>query len=259
MKIRIISDLHIDAAKFNLIHNNEEDIWVIAGDISNNMEKSIFWIRNHIPYTPVIFVPGNHEYYCQKNIPELHQRAKELTAGTNIKCCPHGVYIHAQDDKKYAFLGHSYWTDFDLYGSPDVSKIYWKQGLNDSRYIYRKNMRITADDFVTMNKAGIRFIRNQIKQLDGTVDKIILVSHYFDKDSIHSQYQGDPYNPGFASNLPRDILDKIDVMIHGHTHKTMSYINSKHNVQVICNPRGYVSYSGNTENANFDEMLLVEI
>lgn len=250
MRLRIISDLHVDSGAFKY-ETLDEDLLVIAGDISNGVENSIEWLKKLPKKTQVIAVAGNHEYYNRKNIPHNNLTIKK-SLPSNVHCFPHGSKLIGD----ILFVGHPYWTDFKLYNDP-MSPFYWGSYLNDSRMIYRKNRHISYDDFVTMHKAGIRFIRNELKNYADQYRKSVLVTHYFPTQSIHEKYLGDKLNPGFASKWPEDILVGFDYIIHGHTHESMDYMIE--DTRVICNPKGYSNLFGETENRSFNPNLIVEI
>lgn len=257
MKLRIFSDLHINACPFKYT-SLDEDVVVIAGDISDNLETSLRWIKTNIPsHVDVVFVPGNHEYYCSVDIDELHQFAKEEVRGTNIRCCPHGDWTFTDSDGSYMFIAHPYWTDFDLYGTVDRSGDLWKRGLNDSRYMRRLGGCVSKHDFILMNKAAKRFITRKLREVpEGT--KKIIVSHYFPAQSIHPKYSGDSLNPGFASNWPKEILENADLIIHGHTHENIS-LDLSCGTKIRCNPRGYTTWDGKFENNSFNSKYILEI
>ena len=59
----------------------------------------------------------------------------------------------------------------------------------------------------------------------------------------------------FASNLDH-LFGKIDLWGHGHTHDNFDYVSSR--TRVVCNPKGYETYSG-IENSRFNAGLIVEV
>ena len=71
MKIQIASDLHFELWKRNLpdrerqfAPDKDRDLLILAGDITDgNRDHGIPFIRRELKLSPVIFVPGNHEYH----------------------------------------------------------------------------------------------------------------------------------------------------------------------------------------------------
>ena len=72
MRLHILSDLHLEFGQVD-IPPTEADVVVMAGDIHLG-PNGCRWARKQFPDQPVIYVPGNHEYY--------HHSLPELVAGT---------------------------------------------------------------------------------------------------------------------------------------------------------------------------------
>ncbi len=72
MKIQIASDLHLEARQDHLPAPDAfqadptRDILVLAGDIGRYLLARDFVMRE-LALSPVIYVPGNHEYYGLQN------------------------------------------------------------------------------------------------------------------------------------------------------------------------------------------------
>jgi predicted phosphodiesterase len=65
MKIRILSDLHLEFSAWHPPFEPPEtdaDVVVLAGDIDNGTQ-AIDWAEHTFAGKPVLYVPGNHEYY----------------------------------------------------------------------------------------------------------------------------------------------------------------------------------------------------
>lgn len=61
MKIRILSDLHLEFQQWSP-PKAAADIIVLAGDIDLGIH-GVEWGRQSFPSSPVVYVPGNHEFY----------------------------------------------------------------------------------------------------------------------------------------------------------------------------------------------------
>jgi predicted phosphodiesterase len=61
MKLHILSDLHTEFADFAPSATGA-DIVILAGDIGVGF-GGVEWAARRFPETPVIYVPGNHEFY----------------------------------------------------------------------------------------------------------------------------------------------------------------------------------------------------
>jgi predicted phosphodiesterase len=61
MKLHILSDLHTEFADF-VPPETDADTIILAGDIGVGVE-GVRWAARYYPDRPVIYVPGNHEFY----------------------------------------------------------------------------------------------------------------------------------------------------------------------------------------------------
>ena len=114
MKIWIFSDTHRDISRrpWTPVAIPDADVAVVAGDIGHGLADSVSWLASAIrPFMPVVFVPGNHEFYggIVSEERELGRRAAELQD------------IVLLDDRTVTlggctFSGATLWTDYALYG-----------------------------------------------------------------------------------------------------------------------------------------------
>ena len=63
MKILILSDLHLEFAPFEPPPALEFDVVILAGDIHSPGRRAVQWAESRFAGRPVVYVPGNHEYY----------------------------------------------------------------------------------------------------------------------------------------------------------------------------------------------------
>ena len=110
MKIRVLSDLHLEFAGWRP-PPCDEDVVVLAGDIHEG-RAGIAWARKYFRDRPIVYVPGNHEYYG-RDLDELRNGLRE--SGRT-----HNVHVLDGDEVTIGgvrFLGATLWTDFELDGS----------------------------------------------------------------------------------------------------------------------------------------------
>ncbi|MCY4477376.1 MAG: hypothetical protein OXC70_05250 [Gammaproteobacteria bacterium] len=68
MKIQIASDLHLEMCRhhepeiYDFYPVQDRDVLVLASDIGTHMRAWSFF-EQELRRSPVIYVPGNHEYY----------------------------------------------------------------------------------------------------------------------------------------------------------------------------------------------------
>ena len=104
MKIRVLSDLHLEFFDWTP-PPVEADVVVLAGDIHAGV-LGIPWARRQFPAAPVIYVPGNHEFYSarlQDVLVALRKESRRL-----------GVHLLDGDEflvDGVRFLGATLWTD----------------------------------------------------------------------------------------------------------------------------------------------------
>jgi predicted phosphodiesterase len=108
MKIQILSDVHNEFSVLPIAHTNA-DVVILAGDIHLG-NRGIDWAQQF--EKPVIYVPGNHEYY-NGHLETVNQRIKEAAVGTNVYILDGGDELVIQGVR---FLGGTLWTDFALFG-----------------------------------------------------------------------------------------------------------------------------------------------
>ncbi|CAN7715488.1 metallophosphoesterase [Variovorax sp. LjRoot175] len=63
MKLLILSDLHLEFETFEPPQGLEFDVVVLAGDIHSPGRRAVEWAEARFAAKPVVYVPGNHEYY----------------------------------------------------------------------------------------------------------------------------------------------------------------------------------------------------
>jgi predicted phosphodiesterase len=240
MKIGILSDLHLEFQDW-VPPKSDADIVVLAGDIHVGVH-GIDWARRSFPLTPVIYVPGNHEFYggnLQSVTDELYARAKRF--GVDVLDGRRVVIGGVR------FLGATLWTDFALYGSDQRSinraMTVAQDGMNDFHVIRHKNGKFRPVDAREINWERVRWLRAELAEdFQGTT---IVVTHHLPLlQSIHAKYSASSLNPSFASNLSSLMGPPVSLWIHGHTHESFDY--TVKGTRIVCNPRGYLPMEPNS-------------
>ncbi len=249
MKIRILSDLHLEFGKLEL-SDIDYDIAILAGDI-HIKDKAIEWIQANIPNKPVLYVLGNHEFYG-KTYPKLITELKDKTKNSNIHILENDlVTIDGVN-----FLGATLWTDFKAYGNPRIAGYHCQQIMTDFKKIrlLPKYSKIRSIDLATIHSQSIKWLENKLKQHKG--DKNIVITHHGpSKKSVLERYIDDLSTAAYVSNLDEFVLEHSpDYWIHGHLHNSVDYTIGS--CRVICNPRGYAP---DDLNLDFDDKLLITI
>ena len=113
MKIRILSDLHLDInQKIPFLLEDKEIFTVLCGDISGNPEQTIEWINQNIKQG--VFVEGNHiGYDSQHSIQYIENLLSyEYPTTATVTYLKNGFKMV----NDIVFVGGILWTDFNLYG-----------------------------------------------------------------------------------------------------------------------------------------------
>ena len=84
MRLWIVSDLHIESTNaWDLPSRDcrpQFDVLIVAGDLIPRMERGVRWLLDRVDDRPVIYVPGNHEFYGT-DIDRSLDKAREAAAG----------------------------------------------------------------------------------------------------------------------------------------------------------------------------------
>jgi 3',5'-cyclic AMP phosphodiesterase CpdA len=197
MRLHILSDLHLEFEPF-APPAVEADAVILAGDVSTG-RNGLKWALKTFPERPVIYVLGNHEFYGQK-LQKLVAELKEMARGTNV----HLLENESCTIGEVAFFGATLWTDFTLNGNPVVSEVVAQTGMNDYRRIrtlpYYKRLR--PSDTRQLHAQSRKWLEDELLGLRGR--KVVVVTHHAPSpESIPAAFEGDAFNPAFASDSLR--------------------------------------------------------
>jgi len=230
MKLHVLNDLHLEFEDFDP-PETDADVVVLAGDIDVGLE-GLHWIEARFPDAPVIYVPGNHEFYHDDIalVDELRTRAP--------------ANIHVLDNAQVVidevrFLGSVLWTDYALFGDESRTLAMRKAqlGLTDFSVIRYQGRRFTPEDAFELHRASRDWL--QASLAESFAGKTVVVTHHApSRHSVHPRYTRDFLTPAFASDL--EVMmdgDIVTLWVHGHMHESFDYhVNG---TRVVCNPRGY--------------------
>ncbi|HVK54416.1 MAG TPA: metallophosphoesterase [Burkholderiales bacterium] len=266
MRILVLSDLHLE---FDLPVSTPAvhvDLVILAGDIHNG-GAGIRWARQVFsPKTPIVYVPGNHEYYGRSILTaELEMKEAATIAGSHFHFLNRNEILLPK--KNVRVLGVTLWTDFTLFGvderevsaSIEVCNRYMTDFNGVIQFSNEDGVtrRFTPQDAIALHRKDLAWLQ---QRLDNPFDgKTVVVTHHAPHPkSLADRYATDRVSAGFINDLTDLMGPRISLWVHGHTHDAFDYeING---VRVICNPRGYVNrMNGKTENAEFDWARIIEI
>lgn len=239
MKVWIFSDLHLEMdPDFSPMGIPDADICICAGDVlDGGVISSILWLGEFIaPHMPVVFVPGNHEYY-RSYIEEGLEAGYKLAETYDNLFLLNGDSVDLGD---YRFIGATLWTDFNLHNDPRLAMAKAKDELNDYRLI--KLSKTPLKRFTPQASQHL----HHVASID--IDNVyfsqsrrptVIVSHHAPSlMSVPKKNLKDGMTPSLASRFEYRILEYEPLMwVHGHIHSPSDYFIGK--TRVICNPSGY--------------------
>ena len=254
LKIHLLSDLHLESANFRSHSLAEADVVVLAGDIHVGA-AGVEWAIEMFPEHPVLYVPGNHEFYfC--DVDQTLVAMRHAATGSNVQILDRGM---AEFDG-VRFLAATLWTDFKLYAGNDEVEHAWakvdaRRHVPDYdgriRYLQAgREQEVTPDITQRWHEASCAWLSRQLcKHSAGPT--VVVTHHAPSGRSIAPDYVGNPISAAYASNLDA-LAQKATVWMHGHTHCNSAYTIG--NCRVVCNPRGYGS-----EVEGFDPGFVIDL
>lgn len=260
MKIRVMSDLHLEMDGNTNINPGQGDILILAGDILSakhlqsdgklgNKYKQ-FLTNCSENYNRVLYVAGNHEHYSYHLTSTIEDIRKHL---------PNNITLLENDTVRiddWVFIGMTMWTDFNRKNPSDMFVI--KQMMNDYHCIrfgdkYRK---LLPEDTYQIHIESKQYLLDELQKYEN--DNVFVITHHAPCHlSIHERYVGNVSNFAYYSDLTDVILNhqNIRYWVHGHTHNKVDYTVG--NCRIICNPRGYVEFD--PEGTGFSEQFAIDI
>jgi hypothetical protein len=157
------------------------------------------------------------------------------------------------------FLGCTLWTDFDFFGAERrAASMYASLSLNDYRYITQAGADLRPEHTRERHFQERAWLSQALTRDPAPVArKTVVITHMLPSaQSVSPRFAQMPLTAGFASHLD-GLFDHADLWLHGHTHDSFDYREGR--CRVVCNPRGYRMRTGNTENAEFNPGLIIEV
>jgi Icc-related predicted phosphoesterase len=216
MKLHILNDLHIEFEDFDP-PATDADVVILAADIGVGLE-GLRWAEERFPGQPVIYVPGNHEFYHH-----------DLTLVDELKAQAPD-HIHVLSDGQVIidgvrFLGSILWTDFTLFGEADrfFAMQQARQQMTDFSIIQNGGQRFTPEDAIRLHTASRGWLASMLAEPFDS--KTVVVTHHApSSQSVHPRYASDLLTSAFASSL--EMLmdgDRVALWVHGHMHDAFDY------------------------------------
>lgn len=245
MKILLYSDTHHNAWRSADWPREipEHDVMVLAGDISEypsrythssySLPSVLGEIRSRTD-RPILFLPGNHEFYHQEYFDLLEQMRKD-TESLDI------VFLHCRRVQigDVAFHGCTLWSDFMLDGPLGQIAVVGqaKTRLVDFRYIRYQGGKYTPANCMALHRKERDWLDASLQ--DCNAPHKVVVTHFAPTRScISPRYEGDSANPYFIANCD-DLAVKYapDLWLYGHTHTPADFLEE--GTRFVNQARGY--------------------
>jgi len=282
MKIKLVSDLHLEFSDINIKNDQNYDVLILGGDIciaqdlhdfpeqnirtaamlemlSSRQEKAQrfrdFFKRCSFQFPHVIYIMGNHEFYHGKFYAAVDYMRDECAKYPN-------VYMLEQDMKiinDVVFVGGTLWTDMNRRDPLTMHAM--KDMMNDFRIVrndQREYAAMSALDVAIRHDKTLGYIKLIVQEHKDK--KCVVVGHHAPSfKSVSEQYASQTLmNGGYASDLSEFIMDHPQIVLwtHGHMHQPFDYVIGE--TRVVCNPRGYEN-DGYSEQSGWNPDILLEI
>ena len=243
MKLRILSDLHLEQdPDWNLQHFGEDAI-LCAGDLGSvrsRPETEALIRRCRVPF---YYVLGNHDFYGGE-VGEVIDYYRFLNRSIR-----HFHFLHNRTAQlgDYLLAGTPLWTDFALFGENTINTSMDVAGRVINDFSGRIQLRdpeashggvssreLCPQDLAAWNAEARRFLMKTIAKGKPT----IVMTHWCpSEETISPCYAGEPANAYFTTEC-RDLMGgNVVLWVHGHSH--LSDDRLINGTRVIRNPKGY--------------------
>ena len=231
LRILIGSDLHLEF-EYPIPDIPDEDLYdvvILAGDISTGINGVKFALNNF--KKPVIYVPGNHEYY-KHNYALNHFEMKEMCDGTHVNFLDCASFTY----RDYTFVGATLWSSLVLNGMPVVSEGIIANAIADFRLIDG----FSVDIMKVLNHTARKYLSEKIPFVIDIGKIPIVITHFLPSAvCVSDKYAGSSLNHYFASDTDYIMVqNKIPLWVFGHTHDGMDELHET-GTRLVCNPFGY--------------------
>src|ERR1044071_6395366 len=165
VKIRLLSDIHLECQDWDVTFSKSADIVILAGDIGHPTDDSYtkLLMKLSLLHSAVIVITGNHEYYSKNTILEIDTRIKEISDDLD------NVYFLQKNSFVYdniKFIGCTLWSE-----GTDTSL---SKYINDFKYI----PNFDIDAYSELNKDHKAWLTSELSKSKLKNEKICVITHY---------------------------------------------------------------------------------
>ena len=260
VKIQLVSDLHLESQPhFRALPAPAADVLVLAGDIGSYQNGSLlaslnipdFGLAQFSPLppaqggaswpTPVLFIPGNHEY-DGLDFDATRHRLRQTCERLGIVWLEHESVVL----QGVRFVGCTLWADFDALsaGSDPTPAEQLKardKAFRAANFYLKKNHSFRAGEPMLAPAVREESLKTQAwlrqalaRPFEGPT---AVVTHFAPSLlSADPRYGLVPGTAGFCNALD-DLFPMAKLWMHGHLHCATDYVSK--GCRVVANPLGY--------------------
>ena len=266
MKIKLVSDLHLEFSDVTIENEHNYDVLILGGDImiaqnlhefaaddpvlpgSYTQRGKAERFRNFLgrvsqAFPHIIYIAGNHEFYHGKWPDAIDWLRAEASVFPNV----YFLEMETKEINDIVFVGATLWTDMNRGDGATMSICRSQMNdyhvVRDSAKNYSKLHPITT---LGRHRESLAYIKSVVES-DPNRRYVVVGHHAPSPQSTHPRYANDIHiNGAYRSDLTEFILDhpQIKLWTHGHTHNVCDYMVGS--TRVVCNPRGYEGFEADS-------------
>ena len=285
MRIQLLSDLHLEShPHWQPAPAPGAHLLVLAGDIGSyqagsSLQDADFGLARFSPLhgwpTPVLYVPGNHEYDAL-DFDAAHDRLQEACMRLGITWLERQAITlprPASDKTQGAvrFVGTTLWSDYDALALQGKAADDYTEQLRLRNKAFRaanfylkkaatqrKGSLWLAEDMREQALVCQQWLRDTLVLPQAANTVTVAITHFAPSlRSADPRYGMNPTTSGFCNALD-ELLDHADYWLHGHLHCPSNYVHTTpaRTCRVLANPLGYARKG---EQAAFRADFCVEV
>lgn len=275
MKVQLLSDLHLEShPSFLPTAAPQADLLVLAGDIASYQAGSLltdsdYGLRRFSPRfgwpTPVLFVPGNHEYDGQ-DFEAAHARMRDICQRLGIHFLEQAVVTSSElgvtsdtgpPCALVRFIGTTLWTDFDGLNPTHDAALRQKAFRAANHHLHKAAIMRRGAPFLAEHVREQALVcqhwLRQALQTPFEGRTVVITHHAPSLLSRDARYGLSPGTAGFCNALDH-LLPEAQVWLHGHLHCAHDYLHG--GCRVLSNPMGYAHKN---EQQHFNPALCIDV
>jgi len=285
MKIRAVSDLHIDINRRAPLKLSDDVFTIVGGDICGRPEDAVEWVKKNMKRGA--FISGNHDVYdTDMPIEDIKKMfADEFPAGGDVTYLDNDIGCITKDlGENVLLIGDVMYTDYSLKsgrwpGSDDVVEANMKLadpyrnfstgGMNDFNYgmclkhfpgkndrvRFNNARRLVPEYYLEHFKAAFEAV-NEAVEKNADKDIILMTHHCLSTKCISPEYVNDSLNASYVTDKSEWILGhpNIKAIVSGHVHHKDEF--NVGSTLYIMNPLGYYCWEVPLSTFDLDDCII---